>query len=312
MMRLVPFVSLLMATSVRAQSHDPAVLPVDSAYLQRVVYDLAADSMMGRDTRRPEIVQAARYIEDEFIGAGLSVPPGGKMLQWWGAYDQVRDIPVHGPNVVGWLEGSDPVLASEYVLFVAHFDHLPPDSRFRGDSIRNGADDNASGTAGLLALARAFGQLQPPLPRSLVFLAVSGEERGLLGSQAYVASPAFPLEELHAVINLDMIGRYDNGCIWISYASDSVYGPMAGTLLIEHPDLRLTVRQNASSWDLRDTDSWSFRHQTREVISIDDGYHKDAHTVRDEADRLDYGILTRVTRLAYLLGLKIASHGMLH
>ena len=283
---------------------------IHSAYLRQVVYDLAADSMMGRDTRRPEIVQAAKYIEAEFHAAGLEPPPSGRMIQWWGAYFDLADEPVHGPNVIGWIEGSDPELSKEHVLFVAHFDHMPPNGMLRGDSILNGADDNASGTAGLLALAHAYGRLRPAPSRSLVFLAVSGEEMLLLGSEAYVDSPAFPLEQLFAVINLDMIGRNDRGQIYVQFHHESKYGPLAGTIVEEHPDLGLAVTLNAGVWFLRESgDGWSFRHHTRELIRFADGWHKDAHTVRDEPDRIEYKKLERVTRLAFLLGLEIASDG---
>ena len=296
-----------------AQAQD-SMLPeavIDSAYLRQVVYDLAADSMMGRDTRRPEIVQAARYIEAEFSEAGLQPPPDGKMIRWWGTYFATDDEPVHGPNVIGWIEGSDPELSKEHVLLVAHFDHMPPNSFLRGDTILNGADDNASGTAGLLALAHAYGQLQPPAARSFLFLAVSGEEMGLLGSEAYVASPVFPLEGLHAVINLDMIGRDDRiygKDVYIAFHGESKYGPLAGSISEDHSELDLDVKLQAGAWYLREgSDHWSFRDHTREIIYFSDGHSADLHKAGDEADRIDYDKMERVTRLAFLLGMEMAS-----
>src|SRR5690606_27245896 len=100
------------------------------------------------------------------------------------------------PNVVAVLPGSDPVLKNEYVVFSAHFDHVgvgQPDAS--GDSIYNGADDNASGTTGLLEVAEAFASLSEAPARSLVFLAVSGEEKGLLGSRYYSDHPTLPIEQ---------------------------------------------------------------------------------------------------------------------
>ena len=115
-------------------------------------------------------------------------------------------------NVVGVLEGRGP-LASETIVIGAHFDHLGfggEGSLLPGsEDIHNGADDNASGTAGLLELARRFGE-RGPQSRRIVFLAFTGEERGLLGSAEYVKEPLFPLEQTIAMFNMDMIGRLEN------------------------------------------------------------------------------------------------------
>jgi len=310
----LPAATAILATvsSAPAQTFESADV-IDTAYLRQVVYDLASDSMMGRDTRRPEIVKAARYIEAEFHAAGLEPPPSGRMVRWWGAYHAVADEPIHGPNVIGWIEGSDQELSKEHVLFVAHFDHMPPNSFLRGDTILNGADDNASGTAGLLALAHAFGRLQPPTPRSLVFLAVSGEEMGMLGSEAYVESPEFPLEQLYAVINLDMIGRHDpfyGKDVFVAFPSESKYGPLAGDISAAHPELALDVKLQSGAWYLRESsDHWSFRDHTQEILFFNDGHSADLHQPQDEPDRIDYEKMERVTRLAFLLGLEIASEG---
>ncbi|MGB9005593.1 MAG: M28 family peptidase [Candidatus Aminicenantales bacterium] len=113
---------------------------------------------------------------------------------------------VRGQNVLGYVEGSDPVLKNEVVVVGAHLDHLGR----RGDYIFNGADDNGSGSVGILNLARAFA-LNPAKPkRSVLFCLWTGEEEGLLGSRFYVLNPAFPLDKTVAYLNLDMISRpYD-------------------------------------------------------------------------------------------------------
>jgi Zn-dependent M28 family amino/carboxypeptidase len=106
-------------------------------------------------------------------------------------------------NVVARLEGSDPVLKDEYVIYTAHWDHFGVGDPVNGDSIYNGALDNASGAAGLLELARAFKRLPTPPSRSILFLAVTAEEQGLLGSQYYAVAPLYPLAKTLAAINLD-------------------------------------------------------------------------------------------------------------
>lgn len=110
---------------------------------------------------------------------------------------------VDSRNVVARLEGSDPVLKDEYVIYTAHWDHFGIGQAIDGDSIYNGALDNASGTAGLVELARAFARLKPSPSRSILFLAVTAEEQGLLGSQYYSMDPLYPLARTLAAINLD-------------------------------------------------------------------------------------------------------------
>ena len=110
---------------------------------------------------------------------------------------------VDSRNVVGRLEGGDPVLKDEYVVFTAHWDHLGIGPEVDGDRIYNGAQDNAVGTAGLLEIARAFTMLPQPPKRSILFLLVTAEEQGLLGSQYYSVTPIYPLAKTLANINMD-------------------------------------------------------------------------------------------------------------
>jgi len=110
---------------------------------------------------------------------------------------------ISSPNVVGFLEGSDPVLKNEYVIFTAHSDHVGMARTVKKDKINNGAMDNAMGTAMLLETARLFSQIPPP-KRSLLFVAVTAEEKGLLGSDYYASNPTVPISQIVANINLDM------------------------------------------------------------------------------------------------------------
>jgi Peptidase family M28 len=109
------------------------------------------------------------------------------------------------PNVAAILPGSDPQLKNEYVSFTAHLDHLGIGDPVKGDSIYNGAADNASGTSALLEMARAFSQLDPAPRRSLLFIAVTGEEEGLLGSDYYALNPTVPIKQIVANINMDEV-----------------------------------------------------------------------------------------------------------
>lgn len=122
-------------------------------------------------------------------------------------------------NVVGVLEGTDPQLKNEVIIIGAHYDHLGRGGEgslaTREGDIHHGADDNASGTAGLLELARLLSQEREKLRRTVVFIAFSGEEEGLIGSSFYVANPARPLEQTIAMINMDMIGRLKEKALMI-------------------------------------------------------------------------------------------------
>jgi Zn-dependent M28 family amino/carboxypeptidase len=115
---------------------------------------------------------------------------------------------VDSQNVVAKLEGSDPKLKDEYVIYSAHWDHMGRDTSLKGDQIFNGALDNASGTAALLELAEAFTKLPTPPKRSLVFLAVTAEEKGLLGAKYYANSPLYPLARTVANINMDGVNQW--------------------------------------------------------------------------------------------------------
>ena len=107
--------------------------------------------------------------------------------------------------MVAKLEGSDPALKDQYVIYTAHWDHLGRDPELKGDQIYNGAADNASGSAGLLEIARAYTKLSPAPKRSILFLSVTAEEQGLLGTEYYAENPLYPLKNTLADINMDVL-----------------------------------------------------------------------------------------------------------
>lgn len=165
----------------------------------------------------------------EWVGMSRTVPadgdwftrlriktPGGEGVVMSLATDVVRKN-APASNVVGVLEGSDPKLKDEYIVVGAHYDHLGRGGdgslATREGDIHHGADDNASGTAGLLELARVFSQERARMRRSVVFVAFGGEEEGLIGSSFYVQHPARPLERTVAMLNMDMIGRLKEGAL---------------------------------------------------------------------------------------------------
>ncbi len=115
---------------------------------------------------------------------------------------------VMSKNVVAKLEGADPKSKDEYVVYTAHWDHLGRDPKLAGDQIYNGAADNASGVAAILEVARGFSRLKQPPKRSILFLAVTAEEKGLLGAKYYAAHPLYPLTKTLADLNMDVINLW--------------------------------------------------------------------------------------------------------
>jgi Zn-dependent M28 family amino/carboxypeptidase len=132
------------------------------------------------------------------------VPLGAKVN--FSVRNQIREV--ESRNVIAKLEGSDPKLKNEYVIYTAHWDHLGRDPKLEGDQIFNGALDNASGTACLLELAEAFTRVTPPPQRSILFLAVTAEEQGLLGAKYYATHPLYPLENTLANLNMDGFNQW--------------------------------------------------------------------------------------------------------
>jgi len=122
------------------------------------------------------------------------------------ARNEIR--PVQSRNVVAKLTGSDPVLARQCVVYTAHWDHLGRDATRQGDQVFNGALDNASGTAGLLELAKAFAKIEPRPKRTIFFLSVTAEEKGLLGAKFYAENPLYPLNQTVANINMDGVNQW--------------------------------------------------------------------------------------------------------
>jgi Zn-dependent M28 family amino/carboxypeptidase len=134
---------------------------------------------------------------------------------------------IESSNVVAVVEGSDPKLKNEYVIYTAHWDHFGRDPALQGDQIFNGARDNASGVAALLELAKAFGRLKTPPRRSVLFIATTGEEQGLLGAKYYAAHPLYPLERTLASLNIDVIN------VWGPTRDVSIIGYGKSTLADE-------------------------------------------------------------------------------
>ena len=211
-------------------------------------------------------------------------------------------------NTIGWIEGSDPDLRGEFVVFTAHMDHVGVGRPVDGDSIYNGADDDASGTAAIIELAQAFASLETPPRRSLVFMTVSGEERGLLGSAWYAENPLFPLGATVANLNIDMIGRNWRDTVVAIGADESTLGATLRQTLRDHPELGLETIDDP--WPEENfyfrSDHYNFARKGVPILFFFTGTHEDYHGPNDEADRILYDKTARIARLIFHLGQRIA------
>lgn len=216
------------------------------------------------------------------------------------------------PYVVGMLPGRDAKLRQEYVIVTAHLDHLgiqAPDAR--GDSIYNGADDNASGIAALIEIAGALGRLGQRPRRSVLFFATSGEEIGIRGSEYFTAHPPVPLERIVADINLDGIGRsWQRDTVSAEGGPLSSLGRTVRAVAAAHPDLSLTLVDD--QWPDRDYFStsdqiWFARRGVPSLFLSSTGPDAHYHRPSDEAATIDGEITSRIARLAAWLALEVAN-----
>ncbi len=210
-----------------------------------------------------------------------------------------------GTNVVAVLEGT--AKKAEAVVFSAHHDHIG--RRLDGD-VFNGADDNASGTSGLLELAEAFAQGGARPARSIIFLSVSGEELGLWGSDWYGAHPTWPLDKIVANVNIDMIGRAGGGDGAIAMqVTPSHQHEKYSTIVRESVALAKHFGITFTSGDTyyKRSDHYNFAKHGVPVVFFCDGEHPDYHQVTDTADRLDYVKMEAIVRLAFWTGWQVAN-----
>jgi hypothetical protein len=258
---------------------------------------LTDDRLQGRATGTAGADSAAAYLARRFSEVGLQPAAGG----WFQSFPVGRDAPafqakagaVVGKNVIGILPGRDPVLRNQTVVLGAHYDHLglggfgslDPDSTGR---VHNGADDNASGVAGLIQVAARLAASPPA--RTVVFIAFSGEELGLLGSAHYVKEPIYPLAATLAMVNLDMVGRLRNGRL-------IVYGARSAK---EFPALLDSLNWYAG-FDLRaqgdgygPSDQSSFYAAKRPVLHLFTDLHEDYHRTTDDWQKVNLDGLKRV------------------
>jgi hypothetical protein len=286
--------------------------------LQNLLGTLADDSMMGRRTGTEGAAMAARFLAAELERYGVepagddgyfqAVPMG--LVERRGRQrpalpsetldlDTLRaDAVLHDEvNVVGVVRGTDPTLKDEIVIVGAHFDHVGIGSPVDGDSIYNGADDDGSGTVAVLEIARALARA--PAPRTVVILLSTAEEMGLLGTRWYLEHPTFPVEQIVADFQIEMIARPDSlaggpGRAWLTGYERTSMGDQlaaAGSPIVPdpRPDQRFFFRSDNLPFAQRGIPAHT-------LSSFD--LHEDYHAPSDEVDKVDFAHMAAVVDAA--------------
>ena len=312
---------LLSAFQAAAQGRASAVvLLLDGTQVRDSILDMASGLQgAGLATPLPIVGLSSGAGAILFAEAGLdlatlrespprnAIPLDGITMNVSAPFEVSEHMP---PNVVGMVRGSDPELRNEYIVYSAHFDHVGvgiPDAS--GDSIYNGADDDASGTAVLLETAAAFAGLDVPPARSVIFLAVSGEEKGLLGSEYFSENPTVPIEEIVMNINLDMVGRNHPDTVIGLGRQYTNLGPLTDRVLREHPDLGFTLIEDPKPEEqgFFRSDHLNFVNKDIPAIFFSAGFdHEDYHKPSDEVELIDMDKAARVGRMAFYVGALVA------
>jgi hypothetical protein len=290
--------SPVVASAAEANAIEAALRSISAEQLQQSVNMLADDAFEGREAGSRGGRAACAYLSGELqkrhvLGAGVD----GGLYQDFGAGSR---------NILGRLPGSDPQLKDYYVIVSAHYDHVgygKPNNSFGPiGHIHKGADDNASGVAGLLAIIDAFNKLPEHPKRSLLFAFWDGEEQGLLGSRHWLSHPTVPLDHVAIALNMDMIGRLRKEKV-------EVYGTRTGFGL-----RRLVAQENEGGnllldfhWEMRaDSDHYPFYEKHVPVMMLHTGLHSDYHRPSDTADKVNASGMREVAQLAFRTALDLA------
>ncbi len=283
--------------------------------LKNKLYTFASDEFEGRDTGKPGQKKAAEYLKNFYQSIGVKSPLGDE--------DYYQDIPSSffndrlpdSENVVAFIEGDGST--DEILVISAHYDHVG----IKGDQIYNGADDDGSGTVAMMEIAKAFKEAENDgyqSKRGILFLHVTAEEKGLLGSLYYSKNPIFPIENTVANLNTDMIGRVDD-----RHKDNPNYVYLIGSDRLstelhelseatndKYVQLDLDYKYNAKDDPNRfyyRSDHYNFAKFDIPVIFYFNGTHEDYHQPTDTPDKINYELLAKRAKLIFYTAWEIAN-----
>lgn len=296
----------------------PVVAMSGADRVRHLIGVLAADSLEGRASGSAGGVKAAEFLAREMRAAGvesagdsgffqrfpvaLVTRPDGRARPVLATAPGADTVPAarrgSDVNVIGRIRGADPVVGDEVVLVTAHYDHVGIGRAVEGDSIYNGADDDASGTAAVIEIARALAR-EPRPRRTIVFALMAAEEVGLLGTRWYIQHPVAPLERTVANLNIEMIGRPDSsvggaGRAWLTGYERSTMGEL---LVAGGIDIVADGRPQFRFFERSDNIAFARLGIPAHTLSTYN-LHTDYHRPSDEASRIDAGHTARVIEAA--------------
>lgn len=287
---------LLIGTTAFGQ----VTIPADS--LKKHVYFLADDSLQGRGLSTKSGLMAANYIAGYFKQIGLKTI-GANYLHPF--ITRQGPTTLEGNNVVGLVEGSDPVLKNEYVVLGAHFDHISYELKEGVKVIYNGADDNASGTSAIIEIGRALAANREALRRSVVLVAFDGEESGLIGSGEFVTQNIIPVKNIKMMLSLDMIGRYAESNSLLIGVLEGLKGGDEKLLEIAAKQ-GITLKKAGENLSGR-TDSKSFELAGIPAFPVSSGIIGPYHKPGDDPETLDYAGMEKISGLLYEFTVDVAN-----
>lgn len=289
---------------------------ITEADLKTHLYIIASDEFEGRNTGEPGQKLAAEYIKDFYIQRNIASPLGENNYFQTISAEHMQLNLKPSENVVAFIKGSEK--PEEIVVISAHYDHLGMNEE--GD-VYNGADDDGSGTVAVMAIAEAFQKAVEDgngPKRSILFLHVTGEEKGLLGSKYYVNFPIFPLENTVSNLNIDMIGRSDE-----AHENDPNYVYLIGSdklskelhNLSEEMNHKFTKLNLDYTYNLDSdpnrfyyrSDHYNFAKNNIPVIFYFNGTHENYHRISDTPDKINYELLAKRTQLVFYTAWEIVN-----
>lgn len=284
--------------------------------LSEHLYIFASDEFEGRNTGEPGQKLAAEYLKNEYKELNIPSPLGGDNYYQFVPSSAFRGDVKDTENVLAFIEGSEK--PEEILVISSHYDHVGMDE---DGNVFNGADDDGSGTVAILEIAEAFMQAKADgyhPKRSILFLNVTGEEKGLVGSKYYTENPTFPLENTVANLNIDMIGRSD-----VAHEGNGNYVYLIGSdkLSTELHELSEEVNRKYMNMDLDYTyndendpnrfyyrsDHYNFAKNNIPIIFYFNGVHEDYHKITDTPDKIEYDLLEKRAKLVFLTAWEVAN-----
>lgn len=274
--------------------------------LRKNVAYLTDSSMLGRGAGSEQEKRAAAYLYDQLLDAGVIMltPETGEDF-----YIVHNGDTLHSQNVIGIVEGYDPKLRNEYVVVGAHYDHLGTSVLKRDgkevEQIYYGADDNASGVATLIEVARQVASQHFMFRRSVIFALFGAEELGMMGSWYFLNRSFRHTDDIVAMINLDMVGRSGRDNTMQVYTADANVEMME--IINWLSGRALSIAPKYTPTDYFPSDHRNFYQKGIPVALFTSGTHRDYHTVRDTPDKLDYSQMEKLVEYVYSMAEVLAN-----